>query len=75
MKKIFAISLALLLMLVLFAGCGAEAAKDEAYMEAPNYTYGESMREDSIVTNGSTADMSTGNAVTTNRKLIRRVSL
>ena len=78
MKKIFAISLSLLLLLTLFAGCAASdkaEADNYAYYEAPKEYAEDAMAETVIVNNGSfTADSST-QAVSTNRKLIRRVSL
>ena len=78
MKKIIAISLSLLLLLTLFVGCGASSkAEADNYLrnEAPKDYAEDAMAETVVVNNGSfTADSST-QAVSTNRKLIRRVTL
>lgn len=78
MKKIFAISLSLLLLLTLFAGCGASTKAEAdyyAYNEAPKDFAEDTMAETVVVTNGSFTADSAPSSVSTNRKLIRRVTL
>lgn len=77
MKKVLSVSLALLLLLVLFAGCGAQSVKEDSF-EAPMDAYIEAETSADMLysQNFSYAqNTSTEASVATNRKLIRQVSL
>lgn len=78
MKRILCISISLLLLLGIFAGCAAESPSEDAFSVPKAEAYNDyAVEETAIVTNDSlySQEMPDAGSVTTNRKLIRKVSL